>query len=148
MPRVGVAIRNAQRDDLPALLALYRELNPDDPPLDAHTAEAVWERIRSQAGRSVLVADTGSSLVGTLDCHVVPNLTRGARSIMFVENVVVGAAHRRRGIGGRLLDHAIGLARSAHCYKAQLLSAADPPAHDFYAAQGFTASARGYRRYL
>jgi hypothetical protein len=57
---VGVAIRHAQRDDVPALLALYGELNPDDP----------------------------------------------------------------------------------------LLSAAEPPAHAFYAAQGFAASARGYRRYL
>ena len=145
---VGVAIRNAQRDDLPALLSLYRELNPDDPPLGHGAAEAVWERIRSQAGRTVLVADIGSQLVGTIDCLVLPNLTRGARCIMFIENVVVAGAHRRQGIGALLLDHALRLARSADCYKAQLLSAAGPPAHAFYAAQRFTASARGYRRYL
>jgi GNAT superfamily N-acetyltransferase len=145
---VGVAIRHAQRDDLPAVLALYRELNPDDPSLDAGSADAAWERIRSQAGRSVLLADTGSQVVGTLDCFVLPNLTRGARSIMFIENVVVAGAYRRGGIGARLLEHAVGLARSAECYKVQLLSAAEPPAHAFYAAQGFAASARGYRRYL
>ncbi|MEA2383651.1 MAG: hypothetical protein QOH72_3622 [Solirubrobacteraceae bacterium] len=145
---MGVAIRHAQRDDVPALLALYAELNPDDPSLDAATAASVWERIESQSGRAVLVADTGAEVVGTLDCVVLPNLTRAARSIMFVENVVVAGAHRRRGIGALLLDHAVGLARSADCYKAQLLSAAERPAHAFYAAQGFVASARGYRRYL
>jgi GNAT superfamily N-acetyltransferase len=145
---VGVAIRHAQRDDLPALLALYAELHPDDPALDAQTAEAVWERIASHDGRMVLVAETASGVVGTIDCFVAPNLTRGARSIMFIENVVVAAAHRRRGIGGRLLDHAVGIARSSRCYKAQLISAAGPPAHVFYEAQGFTASVRGYRRYL
>jgi GNAT superfamily N-acetyltransferase len=145
---VGVAIRRAQRDDLAALLALYRELNPDDPPLAAGAAEAVWEQIQSFAGRCVLLADTGSRVVGTLDCHVVPNLTRGARPIMFVDNVVVAADHRRRGAGARLLEHALAIARSHDCYKVQLLSAAGRPAHAFYEAQGFTASARGFRVYL
>jgi GNAT superfamily N-acetyltransferase len=145
---VAVAIRPAQRDDLPALLALYRELNPDDPPLRAGIAEAVWQQIRAQEGRTLLVADIGSEVVGTIDCCVQPNLTRGARSIMSLGNLVVAAAHRRSGVGARLLDHAIGIARSGGCYKAELLSAAQPPAHAFYESQGFSASARGYRRYF
>jgi GNAT superfamily N-acetyltransferase len=58
-------------------------------------------------------------------------------------------AHRRRGIGGHLLDAAAALARSAGCYKAQLLSRADPRrAHAFYENCGFEPIAQGYRRYL
>jgi GNAT superfamily N-acetyltransferase len=67
---------------------------------------------------------------------------------MFVENVVVAADHRRRGAGARLLEHALAIARSHDCYKDQLLAAAGRPAPAFYEAQGFTASARGFRLYL
>jgi GNAT superfamily N-acetyltransferase len=52
------------------------------------------------------------------------------------------------GVGRQLLDAAIAIARSTGCYKAQLLSAAAPPAPNFYEANGFKAIARGFRRYL
>jgi GNAT superfamily N-acetyltransferase len=82
-------------------------LNPDDPPLDARTADGVWEQIQAQSGRTVLVADTGGTLAGTLDCFIVPNLTRNGRPILFIDNVIVAADWRRAGIGRRLLEAAI-----------------------------------------
>ena len=143
-----MVVRAAERDDLPALLELYRELHRADPVVDEDTAEAVWAQMEAQPGRTVLVADTGTRIVGTVDTYVVANLTRGARPILFIENVIVTADHRRAGVGRRLLDAALEIARSAGCYKIQLLSAADPPAPAFYEANGFRAIARGYRRYL
>jgi GNAT superfamily N-acetyltransferase len=145
---VDIVIRAAQPNDLSALVRLYHERNPEDPQLSADTARAAWEAIRAQAGRAVLVAAVDSDLVGSMDCLVVPNLTRNARPILFIENVIVAAAYRRRGIASRLLEAAIGIARSRDCYKAQLLSAAGPEAHAFYEAHEFHASARGYRRYF
>jgi GNAT superfamily N-acetyltransferase len=145
---VDAAIRAAHAGDLPGLLSLYRVLNPEDPPLDASTAARIWRQIEDQTGRTVLVAETADGLVGAVDVIVVPNLTRAGRAIMFVENVVVAVGHRRRGVGRQLLAVALDRARGEGCYKAQLLSAADPPAHAFYEANGFAASARGYRRYL
>jgi ribosomal protein S18 acetylase RimI-like enzyme len=143
-----VVVRAASREDLPALLRLYRELHADDPVVDEETAEVVWAQMQAQPGRVVLVADDGAEVVGTVDTYVVANLTRGARPILFVENVIVSAGHRRGGVGRRLLDAALEIARSAGCYKIQLLSAAGPPAPAFYEANGFRAIARGYRRYL
>jgi ribosomal protein S18 acetylase RimI-like enzyme len=143
-----VVVRAAERDDLPALLRLYRELHAEDPVVEEPTAEAVWEQMCAQPGRTVLVADDGGEVVGTIDTFVAANLTRGARPILFVENVVVAAAHRRRGVGRQLLDAAKEIARSAGCYKIQLLSAADPPAPAFYESNGFRAIARGFRLYL
>jgi GNAT superfamily N-acetyltransferase len=145
---VHIVIRAAQRRDLRALLALYTDLNRDDPAPDPARAETVWNAIRAQPGRTVLVAQAESRVVGTIDVSVMANLTRGTRSIMYIENMVVSTDYRRRGIGARLLDGAMDIARSTHCYKAQLLSADDPGTHAFYEASGFTASARGYRRYL
>jgi N-acetylglutamate synthase-like GNAT family acetyltransferase len=88
----------------------------------------------------VLVADCAGTVAGTLDCAVLPNLTRGARPFMLIENV---------GVGSALLAAAVGLARQAGRDKLQLLSRAGRhTAHAFYQAAGFQAVAQGYRRYL
>lgn len=135
--------------DLTALLALYAELHPDDPPVSSESAAVVWRQIAEQRGRTVLVAELDGVVAGTADCTVLPNLTRGARPLMLIENVVVAAAFRRAGIGRALLAAAVTAARSAGCYKLQLLSRSDRrAAHAFYESCGFQALAQGYRLYL
>lgn len=143
-----IAIRSAAASDLPSLLSLYSELNPDDEPLAADTAKDIWAAVRRQQGRTVLVAALDDTLAGTADCTVLPNLTRTGRSIMFVENVVVAQAHRRRGIGKLLMDAASQLAESTNCYKIQLLAADGHEAHTFYQACGYQPLAQGFRRYI
>jgi N-acetylglutamate synthase-like GNAT family acetyltransferase len=145
---VNVEIRPAEARDLDALLRLLRQLNPDDPPLVAQTARTVWKEIEAQPGRTVLVADAGFELVGTLDCFTMPNLTRNGSPILVIENVIVATAHRRGRIGSRLIQAAIAIATSSGCYKAQLLAADHPQARAFYEACGFARSAHGYRRYF
>jgi GNAT superfamily N-acetyltransferase len=144
-----IRVRPASESDLPALLDLYVELHPSDEPLSAEIALDVWRTIEEQPGRTVLVAETATTVVGTLDCVVLPNLTRRARPFALVENVVVTAGHRRSGIGSTLLHAAVDLARQAGCYKVQLLSRdTRHGAHVFYEAVGFRPVAQGYRRYL
>lgn len=143
-----ITIRPATGSDLPELLALYSEFNPDDPPLAAETAHRIWTDIATQSGRTVLVADLDGTLVGTADCIVLPNLTRAGRAILAVENVMVTRGHRRTGVGRRLMDAVVQLAGSAGCYKAQLLAADGHEVHAFYRACGFRPAAQGFRRYL
>lgn len=144
-----IMTRPASEADVPALLALYAELHPDDPSPSTQAALTAWRAIAAQAGRTILVAESGSAVVGTIDCAMLPNLTRGARPFLLVENVVVTARHRRSGVGAALLDAAIAMARQAGCYKAQLLSRASRhAAHTFYESRGFRAAAQGYRLYL
>jgi GNAT superfamily N-acetyltransferase len=114
---VSFRIRPATGADLPELLALYRELHPADPPLALPDAGKIWQTMVAQPGRSVLVAVDDTALLGTVDCTVLANLTRGGAPFMLVENVVVAAAARRRGIGGALMAAAADLARSTGCYK-------------------------------
>jgi GNAT superfamily N-acetyltransferase len=143
------AVRPATDADLPALLALYAELHPDDQPPTAQDAHRAWQAITAQAGRAILVAEAGGSVVGTADCTTLPNLTRQARPFLLVENVVVTATHRRAGIGAALMEGVVALAEEAGCYKIQLLSRATRhTAHAFYESCGFQAVAQGYRRYL
>ncbi|MFE2038772.1 GNAT family N-acetyltransferase [Streptomyces scopuliridis] len=145
---MAITVRPATETDLPALLALYGELNPDDAPLPAESARSIWTAVRHQQGRTVLVAALNGTPAGTADCVVLPNLTRGGRSILVVENVVVANAHRRRGVGRQLMDAAARLAESTGCYKIQLLAADGHEAHTFYQACGYQPLAQGFRRYL
>ncbi|MEU7962350.1 GNAT family N-acetyltransferase [Streptomyces sp. NPDC049097] len=143
-----ITVRPAVEADLPALLTLYRELNPDDAPLPRASADAIWAAISRQRGRTILVADAGDTVAGTADCIVIPNLTRGGRAILFVENVVVASSFQRRGVGRQLMESAVQLGESAGCYKAQLLAADDEYVHTFYEACGFKSLAEGFRRYI
>ncbi|HYN94170.1 MAG TPA: GNAT family N-acetyltransferase [Pilimelia sp.] len=162
-----IIIRAATEDDLPGLLMLYRELHAGDPELPAGLAAHRWREISAQVGRTILVAAGPTSagdptsaagptsagdptgVVGTVDITVLPNLTRGGQPFMLVENVVVAAAARRRGVGRRLLEAAITAAGEAGCYKVQLLTAMGRAgAHAFYEACGLRPVAQGYRAYL
>ncbi|MFJ7345706.1 GNAT family N-acetyltransferase [Streptomyces sp. NPDC101110] len=143
-----INVRPADEADVSALLALYSELNPDDAPLPQSSADAIWAAISRQQGRTILVAEAAGTLVGTADCIVLPNLTRGGRAILFVENVVVSGSFQRRGVGRQLMETAVRLGESERCYKVQLLAADDEYVHTFYKACGFQALAEGFRRYL
>lgn len=144
-----ITVRAAGVADLSALLALYAELHPSDPPLAADVAQRIWAGIEAQRGRTVLVAELGDVVPGTLDCTILPNLTRGGRPFMLIENVVVAGAYRRQGVGAALMASAATMAQASGCYKMQLLSRADrADAHRFYEACGFTPAAQGYRRYF
>lgn len=80
---------------------------------------------------------------------MIRNLTHDGRPYALVENVVVDAAERGRGVGGALMEAAVTRAAEAGCYKLQLISRdGRSEAHAFYERAGFTASAQGYRRYL
>lgn len=143
-----IAVRPATTTDLPALLTLLRQLHPGDPPVPTRTAAEIWTAIAAQQGRTVLIADVEGAVAGTVDCAVLPNLTRAGRAFMTVENVVVAEAHRRTGVGRRLLAVAAQIAESAGCYKIQLLSGEGRDMHSFYQACGFRPIAQGFRRYL
>jgi GNAT superfamily N-acetyltransferase len=146
---MAIMIRPVIESDLSSLLALYAELHPGDTPLARELAGPIWRKITAQAGRTVLLAELDGVPAGTLDCTVLPNLTRGGRPFMLVENVVVGSAVRRKGVGRQLLAAAVVRARSENCYKIQLLSRLTrDEAHAFYESCGFQQLAAGFRHYL
>lgn len=148
-------VRRADAGDLPALRALLAELHAADNAWDEAAARAALDAILADPRRALLLAlaggddTTGGEPAGTIDVVVVPNLTRGARPYALIENVVVAARFRRRGIGRALMDAAVAHARAEGCYKLQLISGgARGDAHRLYAATGFGTDFHGYRMYL
>jgi hypothetical protein len=72
-------VRAARPEELRDVLELLAQMNPDDPRLSAAQIARTWRQMREQPGRCVLVAVEDSRVIGTADCIVLENLTRGAR---------------------------------------------------------------------
>ena len=132
-------IRLVKRNEYDQLLGLMRQLNPLDQEASEIQFHAFNEIINSKY-LDLIVAEDGGILLGSCYLNVIPNITRGGRSYALIENVVTDSAHRNRGIGKSLLDHAVELAWSQNCYKVMLMSGrAETAVHAFYKKCGFNA---------
>jgi GNAT superfamily N-acetyltransferase len=99
-------------------------------------------------GRVLLVAVIDGDVVGTADLVILPNLSHGCRPYAVVENVVVDASSRSRGIGAALFGEIERRTAEAGCYKVELVSLNHRRrAHAFYERIGYSAVGRGFRRY-
>jgi GNAT superfamily N-acetyltransferase len=147
-----IAIRRASQSDLCELLSLYEELagtKTTAAPGNLASAEPTLAEILSDRRRTLVVAAQDSQLVGTADLLVVPNLTHRGDPWAIVENVIVAHTARRTGVGRALIEHLIGLARAAGCYKLQLVSGRQrAQAHAFYRSLGLEAVAEGFKIYF
>ncbi|MCA0400829.1 MAG: GNAT family N-acetyltransferase [Proteobacteria bacterium] len=114
--------RAARADDLLALLALYAELSPDNPPLDVPMAEARLAQMLAMPQLHLGIGEIGGRVVTTATLLLVPNLTRGARPFGLIENVVTLAAYRGQGHARRLLANLVDQARDANVYKVMLMT--------------------------
>lgn len=131
-------VRPAGAADLPEVLRLYAQLNPDDPPLDETRARTVFEVILGTPGMTLLVIDATDRLIATTYLNVVPNLSRQAAPYAVIENVVVDALRRGSGLGKRIMAATLEAAWDAGCYKAMLLTGSKRPSTlGFYRACGF-----------
>jgi GNAT superfamily N-acetyltransferase len=137
-----IVIRELARADLQPLLALYRQLHPNDAAFPANGAD-VWAAIVQSSSLIYLGAFSGPDLVASCHAAVIPNLTRGARPYAVVENVITDAAFRGRGIGSALMRALLQRCWALGCYKVMLQSAmARQDVHGFYVALGFDKDAK------
>ena len=139
---MGVTIRKAEKADLPQIFALYRELQPDDPPTNEDLAIAVWEQALN-SGVTYFVAESDCAIVATCYIAVIPNITRQCAPIGFIENVITSAPYRRYGIGKKLLETVVEYAKAQGCYKVTLQSNIKrTEAHEFYESIGFDGNSK------
>jgi GNAT superfamily N-acetyltransferase len=138
-------VRDAMVADLPVLVPLLGQLNEAR---NAPTAQHMraFDEIEVDPRQHVLVVEDGRTIVGTAALTVIPNLGRDARPVALIENVVVDARCRGRGIGALLMREAIGRARAAGCYRVALMSRKHrTDAHRFYERLGFERTSEGFR---
>ena len=132
--------RRAQQGDLPALLALYRHLNPDMPTLSEARATEIWNETLSRDGVTVLVTTVERRIVASCLLATVPNLMRGGAPYALIENVVTHADFRRQGHGRATIETALQMAWDEGCQQVMLLTGRgrrDPGVPAFYESCGF-----------
>ena len=115
-------VREARREDLPALLKLYLSLHETSVPEDSVHLRQVWEAILRDENRYLLVYEKDGELVSSCDCVILPNLTRGGKPYALIENVVTRTDSRGKGFAGECLARARELAAAAGCYKVMLMT--------------------------
>ena len=128
------------------MIALYAQLNPDDPAPDPEVAARAWAVMLARDGLTVFVAEDDTTLVATCTLVVVPNLTRNARPYALIENVVTDTGHRTQGLGRAVIEAALARAWADGCYKAMLMTGSKrPETLRFYVGLGFEQSKTGFQ---
>ena len=137
---MSIVLREATKTDLPEVLGLYAQPGLDDGRvMSTAEAEAVYARFATYPHYHLYVACEGDAVVGTYAMLVMDNLAHRGTPSAIVEDVVVAPDRQGQGIGRRMMAHAMGLARSAGCYKLALSSNRKrEAAHAFYESLGFT----------
>ena len=148
-------VRLAEEKDVPRILELYEELSITKSQAEAerrparHDYQRVLTAIRDIPGHDLLVVEEDGQVLGTVVLLVVPNLSHRGCSWALLENLIVDAKQRGRGLGGLLMEHGMARAREAGCYKLVLMSdRRREEAHQFYQHLGFEPSAYGFRLYF
>lgn len=131
-------IRVAEKDDLTAVLKLYKELRPTDPELEINLATDIWTSMIEDPHTFLIVADIAGELASTCALTLNKSIANGARPFAIIEHVITAKKFRRQGLSRQVLDFAIRTAWQQNCYKVMLLSGENlTAAHALYESVGF-----------
>lgn len=131
-------IRLANPADRAGLLALYRELRPNDPQIPTELADSTLQAMLENAQIALIVVEENQQLIASCMLGLIPTLTNGARPFAMIEHVITNSRCRGKGIGSRMLRFAIDMAWQKNCYKVMLLSGMQrADAHRVYEKLGF-----------
>ena len=134
-------IREANRDDLNALLELYLYLHEDSIPDQSEHLSRTWEQIINDPNHHIIVNEVDGKIVSSCVCVIIPNLTRNVRPYAFIENVVTHKDYRRMGPAQECLNFARDIALKENCYKMMLLTGSkDPNTLHFYEKAGYNST--------
>jgi GNAT superfamily N-acetyltransferase len=124
-------------NDILSLLELYKQLDTNDDVINELAANNIWKNIKNQNIKYFIAKDEGKIISSCYIC-IMPNLTRGGKSIGFIENVITDIEYRKKGIGKQIMKNAIQYAKEQNCYKVVLQSGNKrTDAHKFYESMGF-----------
>jgi GNAT superfamily N-acetyltransferase len=132
----------AQKEHLPQILELYKQLLPDEEPLDINKANTIWENIENNKIKYFIAVD-GDKIIASCYLAIIPNLTRNGKSNGFIENVITDEKYRKKGIGKKIMQMAIEYGKQNNCYKIILQSSINRTgSHEFYEKCGFDGNSK------
>jgi GNAT superfamily N-acetyltransferase len=142
-----IAIRPAERTDLPAVLALYAQPDLDNGQvLPLAEAEHLYARFARYPDYTLYVAEREGRIAGSFALLIMDNLGHLGAPSAIVEDVVVDPELHGEGIGQAMMHFALAEAGKKRCYKLVLSSNAKRKrAHRFYESLGFERHGYSFR---
>jgi GNAT superfamily N-acetyltransferase len=134
-----IKITETKKEDLPAVLELYADEDIDNGNiLPKQKAEAIFTKMQSYPNYKIYLARCDGIVAGTFSLAVMDNIAHLGKSSGLVEDVVVAKSMRSKGIGKKMMEHALKICKENNCYKMSLSSNLKRiRAHEFYEKLGF-----------
>jgi GNAT superfamily N-acetyltransferase len=136
-------IRRARLADELALFALVRQFPTQTPPVAETFAQSLRVKLKDHDA-FVAVAEIDAQLVGYIAGDAHETFYAGGK-IAWVDEILVVANERRRGVGRALMAEFENWAAGGRC---RLVGLATRAATEFYEELGFEASSGYFKRYL
>jgi GNAT superfamily N-acetyltransferase len=148
-----VTFRTAGKSDLSAIITLLADdklgANRESVEGNLQAYEQAFSKIDADPNNMVFVAEDEGTIIGCLQVTYIANLSFEGGTRALVEAVRVADSHQGQGLGKRLMNHAIDLARERGCKIVQLTSNKErPDAIRFYEQLGFQPTHIGFKLYL
>ena len=132
----------AKRQHLPMILELYKQLLPEENPIDIILANKIWDEIEKN-GTKYFIAMEDNKIISSCYLAIISNLTRSGKSNGFIENVITDEKYRKKGIGKKIIEMAIEYGKRNNCYKIILQSSFKRKEnHVFYEKCGFDGNSK------
>lgn len=127
-------VRRVTQNDFQVVHGLLDQLMP----AALELRRAIWSDTLARDDYTAWIAEIGDEDAGFVDLYVSPDVAHG-RNIGLINNLIVDARFRRRGVGEGLLKEAIAYCRQHDVIELHLWTDADnTPALGLYERTGFT----------
>jgi GNAT superfamily N-acetyltransferase len=138
-----ITIRRAEPNDAEAVLSLAQAFATS---FEVHPASFTtnFVAVFNAPGAFLAVAEENGTVIGYLLGFAHPTFYANG-PVAWVEEIMVNPAHRRRGVGRRLMERMEEWAKEKEC---KLIALATRRAAHFYAALGYEESAAYFRKLL
>ena len=129
-------MRSCTAEDFPAIAGLLGQLWPTKK-LDLAALNKVYQRALESEQQVYVCAADGKKIIGFGSLTLKNNLWQEG-NLGHIDELAVDTAYRGNGIGTKLLEHLIEIARQKGCRRVELDSAFHrKQAHQFYEQNGF-----------
>lgn len=135
-----LSISRCRPEDFDAVLGLLGQLWPEKV-LDDEVLRQMCDRVRTSSSQIQLCARIGGQVVGFGSLTIKSNLWQEG-TLGYIDELVVDAEHRRKGLGKALIEHLVAHAKECGCRCVELDTAFHrETARAFYEALGFKSRA-------
>ena len=142
-----ITIRTATKKEVPEILGLLYELGRPKPEKDSDvdTFRNLAKKYISDSDKTILIAVRNEiEIVGAVSIMFLPRLNQTSLE-MYIPELIVLQKYQKKGIGKKLIDSCIDLAKEKKCHRIRLESGNQrKESHKFYLSLGFEQSSLSF----